>query len=73
MLSSGGEEPQSASDIKDALKEKKAQEAAEAEAMNRKVKMYEFHLAGNFFEDNIGKVEIQREEREGHVLVDTTF
>jgi len=41
--------------------------------MNRKVKMYEFHLAGNFFEDNIGKVEIQREEREGYVLVDTTF
>jgi hypothetical protein len=35
--------------------------------------MYEFHLAGNFFEDNIGKVEIQREEREGYVLVDTTF
>ena len=37
--------------------------------------MYEFHLAGNFYEDNIGNVEIQREaqEEEDGILVETTF
>jgi len=44
--------------------------------MKRKIKMYEFHLAGNFYEDNIGKVEIQREsinDEEDLELAETTF
>jgi hypothetical protein len=56
--------------------EGKSIDTIDDEALKRKIKMYEFHLAGNFYEDNIGKVEIQREsinDEEDLELAETTF
>jgi hypothetical protein len=50
-----------------ARKELKEMERSEFE---QKLEMYKFYLAGNFFVDNIGSVEIETEEKE---LIRTSF
>jgi len=48
-------------------KQRKEEERADFEA---KIEKFKFYLAGNFFEDNIGTVEVETEEKD---LIRTSF